>query len=369
MNHRTTDQVWNVATPLTNHLPSPPDFSSIDLPNHDTPTPHQNMNEKIESTNNLPDPLTTNESFQIRPATRSLDDLIVPHDTRQQIETLLDKLRFEKVLFEDWNLQKVVPQGRRMALNLYGPPGTGKTFCAEAIANYLGRPILDVNYAELESKFVGETAKNIVAAFETARKTNAVLFFDEADTILSKRLTDIRQSADYGVNQARSVMLKELEAFEGVVLFATNLGKNYDGAFVRRILGHIHFALPDLHCRTRLWNLYLVNELPRAENVTPQTLAELSDGLSGGEMQNALLNAASTAVRRTGAERHVTLPDFETNIALVKRAKRDIGNYDYGANDSPANTPADSITTVKTIPIDELPPIMQERAAEQEAMA
>ncbi|MBA2664473.1 MAG: AAA family ATPase [Bradymonadaceae bacterium] len=302
-----------------------------------------------------PQPLPTRETFVARAARFSLDHLIVPAQTREQLEILLDKLRYQKVLFEDWNLQKIAPGGRRMAINLYGPPGTGKTFCAEAIANHLNRPILDVNYAELESKFVGETAKNIVAAFQAAREDNAVLFFDEADTILSKRLTDIRQSADYGVNQARSVMLKELEGFDGVVVFATNLARNYDGAFVRRILGHIHFPLPDLASRKRLWQLYLIPELPCAPDVDPDQLAELAEGLSGGEMQNALIAAATAAVRRTGDRQHLTLADFATQIDHVKRAKRDIGNYDYGE-------PPDIQTTRRTVELSELPEDVRQRA-------
>src|SRR5699024_10413971 len=144
-------------------------------------------------------------------------------------------------------------------------------------AHALGQKMIDVNYAEIESKYVGDTSKNIVLAFETAKEENALLFFDEADSILGKRLTDVRQSADHSVNTSRSVMLKQLEAFEGVVVFASNMAKNYDGAFVRRILGHVEFELPDQPTRIRLWERYLLDTLPLADDVHAESIATFCD--------------------------------------------------------------------------------------------
>jgi AAA+ superfamily predicted ATPase/tellurite resistance protein len=295
------------------------------------------------------DPIELRETFISRKPLRKLDDLILPEDTRKQIEVLLTKLQYQDTLYHEWNLIEIDPYGERTALNLYGPPGTGKTFCAEAIAHHLGKNILDVNYAELESKYVGETSKNIVMAFEAARDDEAVLFFDEADSILGKRLTDVRQSADYGVNQSRSVMLKQLEDFQGVVIFATNMAKNYDGAFVRRILGHIEFRLPDEKCRHRLWEQFLVPQLPLNDDVSVEKLAQISDGLSGGEMQNVLVTTASSAVGREGAERCLVMEDFEHQMAVMKRARRDIGNYDYGSSD-------EEDATERRVKIEDLPP-------------
>ena len=85
----------------------------------------------------------------------------------------------------------------------------------------------------------------------------------------------------------------------------TNLASNYDEAFIRRILAHIKFELPDLDCRTRLWTQTLPERLPRAVDVTPEWLAAESEGLSGGVMLNALIDAASVAVARRGANRRI----------------------------------------------------------------
>ena len=185
-----------------------------------------------------------NTPFVLERPKKTLEDLVLTKITRQEIESLLQKVKLHQVLYEDFGLGKVDVSGGRTAINLYGPPGTGKSVTAEAIANALGKQMIRVNYAEIESKFVGETPKNIKEAFQFAKENDAVLFFDEADSILGKRLSNVNQSTDHAVNVSRSVMLLELDSFKGVTLFATNFMANYDSAFVRRIIGHIEMPLP-----------------------------------------------------------------------------------------------------------------------------
>ena len=136
-------------------------------------------------------------------------------------------------IFNEWGLEETIKSDRAIILNFYGPAGTGKSLTAEAIAGTLGKKLYSVNYSELESKYVGETPKNIKQVFKRAKDEDAVLVMDEADSFLSKRLSNITQSADYGVNITRSVMLLELEKFDGIVIFTTNLLENYDEAFKR----------------------------------------------------------------------------------------------------------------------------------------
>lgn len=254
---------------------------------------------------------------------RHLPDLVVNPETERQLRTALAKIQYHDRLYRDWGLETIHPEGRGIAINLYGPPGTGKSFAAEAIANYLQRPIIRVDYAAIESRFVGDTPKNIVAAFEAAREANAVLFFDEADSVLSRRATNITQAADYGVNVSRSTLLLQLDSFEGIVLFATNLASNYDPAFVRRILAHVHFPLPDQAALIRLWAYHLPERLPRQPEVTPEALAERSAGLSGGEILNAVILAAASAVEQ--GESAVALAHFDEALAQIRRSKQDVG--------------------------------------------
>src|ERR1700677_1588506 len=99
---------------------------------------------------------------------RTLDDLSVPGSVRHRIDFALSLLRNHDTLFIAWNLAKIDPCHRGTAINLYGPSGTGKSMCAEAIAHAVGRPFINVNYAQIESRYVGQTPKNIEAAFDSA---------------------------------------------------------------------------------------------------------------------------------------------------------------------------------------------------------
>ena len=264
--------------------------------------------------------------FEVESPLRKLEDLVAPEATLRQIKTLLTKIRYHQVLYEDFGLKAVDPYGGRTAINLYGPPGTGKSFAAEAIADELGMGIIRVNYAEIESKFVGETPKNIRAAFEKAKESKAVLFFDEADSILGKRLTSISQSTDHAVNVSRSVMLMELDHFSGVAIFATNLAANYDTAFVRRILGHIAMPLPEATERAKLWQMHMPERLPvQLDERERERLVAESEGLAGGDILNIVINAASAALEREGVDCEIGLEDFRVAMEGVRRAKEEIG--------------------------------------------
>ncbi|TAK13296.1 MAG: ATP-binding protein [Anaerolineae bacterium] len=264
--------------------------------------------------------------FTIEPPQRKLADLVIPDATREQLHSLLTRIRYQHVLYDDFGLRDIDPYGGRTAINLYGPPGTGKTFAAEAIAHELGMGLLRVNYSEIESKFVGETPKNIQAAFARAQAENALLFFDEADSILGKRLTNISQSTDHAVNVSRSVMLMALDRFSGVAVFATNLASNYDTAFVRRILGHVEMPLPNAAARRQLWQAQIPARLPA--DLTEKDWARLvreTEGLAGGDILNSVVLAAATAIQREGPACRVGVEDFSAAVAAAKKAKREIG--------------------------------------------
>lgn len=287
----------------------------ISWPSDGQTNPPTDRNERSEE--------ATANMFMPEMPRRRLSDLVLSAETEKQLRTALAKVQYHKKLYGDWGLSEIHPEGRGAAINLYGLPGTGKTFAAEAIAEYLKRPIIHINYAQIESRFVGDTPKNIVAAFDAAREANAVLFFDEADSVLSRRVTNITQAADYGVNVTRSTLLLQLDSFEGVVLFATNLAENYDSAFVRRILAHVYFPLPDEAALIRLWRYHIPKRMPIASDVTPEVLAAESVGLSGGDILNVVILAASSALERNAIA--VGLTDFQTSIAQIRRVKEEIG--------------------------------------------
>ena len=226
----------------------------------------------------------------------SLDDIILPQSVRDQILDVATYADNSHLVFEIWGFKKTHKFSKRIGINLYGAPGTGKTMAAHAIAKQLDRKILIVNYADVESKYVGETPKNLRKVFEAGKATNSILFFDEADAILSKRVTNMTQAVDVSVNQTRSVMLMLMNEYQDFIIFATNFIENFDPAFMRRISMHVKFELPDLDCRQRLWRMYIPEELPN--NINIDRLAKNYEGISGSDIANAMLNAAFKAARQ-----------------------------------------------------------------------
>ena len=276
-------------------------------PKHAGDEPKQEKNQPVE------------EIFIPEEPKWSLDEIILPDDVKNQILDVATYADNSHRVFELWGFKKTHKFSRRIGINLYGAPGTGKTMAAHAIAKELGRKILIVNYADIESKFVGETPKNIRKAFEAAKNSNSILFFDEADAILSKRVTNMTQAVDVSVNQTRSVMLMLMNEFQDFIIFATNFIENFDAAFMRRISTHIKFTLPDFECRKRLWRMYTPLEVPN--NLDFDELAKKFDGISGSDISNAMLNAAFKAARLKADELDKNLV-FEAveNILASKRA-------------------------------------------------
>ncbi|MBV8892269.1 MAG: ATP-binding protein [Acidobacteria bacterium] len=263
--------------------------------------------------------------FAVRKPMRDLTSLVVSDGVRQRLETAIRLVKYHDVLFDQWDLKSIDPHRQGIALNLYGPPGTGKTLAAEALSAHLGHGFIDVSYAEIESRYVGETPKNIVRCFEAARRHDAVLVFNEADSILGSRLSSVTQSADHSVNVSRAVMLAQLDEFTGIVVFTSNFPRNYDTAFVRRILAHVRFDLPDQSTRRRLWAALLPKRLPLAADVELDLLAEASDGLAGGDLVNVILAAAAKAVDRPVKDYCVHLVDLLDEITELRSVKQEIG--------------------------------------------
>lgn len=270
--------------------------------------------------------------FSARTPVCSFDRLILAPVVRHRIDALLARIRHHRMLYEEWNLQKIDPQGRHVAVNFYGASGTGKTMCAEALAAALGKNIIEVSYAELESKYVGETSKNIQAAFRAATEQDAVLFFDEADSLLGKRLSNVSQASDHAVNTSRSVMLKQLDAFEGIVVFASNLVESFDRAFVRRILEHIELPLPGSAELPVLWQHFIVPRITGRDALDWARLSEISAGFSPALILDAVKLACGRAVTEAGdsAEPLLTMAHLEDAVAQIARAREVVGVHGKG---------------------------------------
>jgi SpoVK/Ycf46/Vps4 family AAA+-type ATPase len=233
---------------------------------------------------------------------RTFDDVILPPATRRALDLALSQVTQHDLIFKRWGFGERHPTGLALAFNFAGPPGTGKTICAEAIAYSLGRRLLVARYAELESLWMGETPKNVAAIFRTAREEGAVLLFDEADAIASRRSTTVDHGFQRESNTVVSVLLQELESFDGVVIFATNLASNFDPAFERRIRTHVLFDMPGAAEREQIWRVQMhPSRTPLAADVDFQALAERY-AVSGGDIRNAVLKAALAAAAEPGPD-------------------------------------------------------------------
>jgi SpoVK/Ycf46/Vps4 family AAA+-type ATPase len=255
---------------------------------------------------------------------RTLEDVILPPATRRSLEQALVHVTQHDLVFNRWGMRERHPTSLALAFNFAGAPGTGKTICAEAIAHELGARLLIVRYAHVESMWMGETAKNVSAAFRMARKENAVLLFDEADAIASRRSSSLDQAFVRESNTVISVLLQELERFNGVVIFATNLAANFDPAFERRIRTHILFEMPGVGEREQIWRVQLhPTRTPLADEVDFRALAERYE-VSGGDIRNAVLKAALAAAGEPGSDalKRIHQRHFEDGMREVLAAKK-----------------------------------------------
>lgn len=231
----------------------------------------------------------------------SFDRVILPLDVKEKIEEALSILQFEQKVFGDWGLYEIQPRPSS-SMSFFGPSGTGKTMAAEAIAQKLGKKILKVSYADVESKYHGEGPKMVKAIFMAAERDDAVLFFDEADSLLSKRLTNVSQGSEQAINSMRSQLLICLEEFKGIVIFATNLVINYDHAFLTRLIS-VEFVNPDVETRKKIWDVHIRPaddgrphklNIPLGKDVDSAILAEKYNFV-GREIRNAVISACIAA--------------------------------------------------------------------------
>jgi len=220
----------------------------------------------------------------------SMERVCLPQKVRELMLSSVSALQHERLIFEEWGLSEIqaVP---RCALLLHGPPGTGKTAAAHAIASWLSRPIVTATTGELESKYLGDGPKRVAAFFECARRQDAVAFIDEADTLLGRRMS-VSQGSERAANSMTSQLLIEIEQFRGVVVFATNMKKNIDEAFMTRVLS-LEIPLPDAEQRRLIWERHLPSRLP-VSHVDIDQLATI-EGVCGRDVRNAVMLAATRA--------------------------------------------------------------------------
>jgi SpoVK/Ycf46/Vps4 family AAA+-type ATPase len=188
---------------------------------------------------------------------------------------------------------------------------------AEIIANKLGLDLYKIDLATIVSKYIGETEKNLDRVFRAGESSNAILFFDEADALFGKR-SEVRDSHDRYANIEVAYLLQKMEEYDGMVILATNLRKNIDEAFARRLQFMVEFPHPDESDRYRIWQGMFPREAPVAEDTDLSFLARQFK-ITGGNIKNIALAAAFLAAEDGGC---ITM---EKLIRATKREYQKIG--------------------------------------------
>lgn len=223
-------------------------------------------------------------------STLTLANLVLPDEPMTKVTQLLDAARCRMQILNDWGFGRRLATGRGLTALFSGKPGTGKTLCAEVLAQELGMELAIVNVPDVVSKWVGETDRNVREVFSQARAQNALLLFDEADSLFGSRVK-VEKAQDHYANMQVNNLLQEIERFDGIVLLTTNLDQNMDPAFARRILYRIEFPEPAAAQRARIWEALIPRVAPRDEVLDFAELAEAVE-LTGGQIKNAVMRAA-----------------------------------------------------------------------------
>lgn len=230
------------------------------------------------------------------------EDLVVPDRLREGLEDFAFEARDRAAFWESPGARRLFPRGRGLVGLFGGPPGTGKTMAAQIIAADLALDLFRIDLAGVVSKYIGETAKHLNRIFARAARMNAVLLFDEADALFTRR-TEVKDSHDRYANADTSYLLQLLEEYRGIVILASNKKQNIDPAFTRRVRYVFDFPRPDMAERRRIWHR-IVGELCGAESLkrleaTIEALAGTVE-TSGAQIKNAVL--ASIFVSRRSRE-------------------------------------------------------------------
>jgi len=230
---------------------------------------------------------------------RSWQDLVLPKDTLAQLRELCQQVRHRKQVYTDWGFDQRLSLGKGAIALFSGDSGTGKTLSAEILAKELGLDLYKIDLSLVVSKYIGETEKNLSQVFQEAQKSNAILFFDEADALFGKR-SEVKDAHDRYANIETNYLLQRVEEYEGVIILASNLSRNIDAAFVRRLRFSIEFPFPDEKHRLQIWRNIFPPQAPLAKDVDFEFLARQFK-FAGGNIKNVALAAAFQAAENGGA--------------------------------------------------------------------
>jgi SpoVK/Ycf46/Vps4 family AAA+-type ATPase len=221
------------------------------------------------------------------------EQVALPEDVIDSIREFLGRVQHRRKVYEEWGYDSRMSSSRGLTALFHGPPGTGKSMVASLIARELGLDLYRIDLAQVTSKWIGETEKNLAEVFDAAEDGQCVILFDEADSLFAKR-TEVKSSVDRYANLEVNYLLQRLDTFEGVAILTTNLEGSLDNAFKRRLSLRLSFPFPDEEMRVRLWLAHIPPEVPTLGDFDFADLAKRFP-MSGGYIRNSALRAAFLA--------------------------------------------------------------------------
>ncbi|MDR0644921.1 MAG: AAA family ATPase [Treponema sp.] len=242
----------------------------------------------------------------------------------QELMSILSRNNFNDVQ------KRLIEKGLRSGFTCLfsGTHGTGKTETVYQLARETERDLLPVNITDIQSKWVGESEKNLKSIFDNyraavkKRKHTPILLFNEADAVISRRFELVAQShsTDQMMNSLQNIILEEMEKFSGILIATTNLFKNMDKAFERRFLYKINFEKPCLSVRQAIWQ----SMVPELSDDNAKALATQFD-FSGGQIENVARKSITDYVLygRTPSFERITL--FCKEEILTKPNEKSLG--------------------------------------------
>ncbi len=230
----------------------------------------------------------------LKPTPLGLDDIILSADSRRMIDEILNYARYSELVRHDWGFARM-NAGGSLSVLFSGPPGTGKTLTAGVLAHELRRALYVVDISRVVDKYIGETEKRLAKIFDHAQQSQAILLFDEADSLFAKR-TSVKSSNDRYANLEVNYLLQRLESYNGISILTTNLASSLDEALARRIQFKLEFPMPDENERANLWQCLIPKQAP-TDPIDYSRLGE-SFEMSGGHIKNAVFRACIEAASK-----------------------------------------------------------------------
>ncbi|MBX0322662.1 ATP-binding protein [Halomicroarcula sp. F13] len=242
----------------------------------------------------------------------TLNDLVLTPDQEGEIQKIVKAIEHRDYLAQI-GLREI---GK---LLFVGPPGTGKTSVARALAHDLDLPFVEVKLSMITSQYLGETAKNVEKVFEVAKRLSpCILFMDEFDFVAKTRSSDEHAAIKRAVN----TLLKSIDEIsliqdEVLLIGATNHPDQLDAAAWRRFDEIVNFPKPDHSMRADI--LRIVTREMDITDFDPETLAELTEGLTGSDLRMVLREAVLEAL----TEERTTLTQQDLEDAIKDFEERD----------------------------------------------